>query len=80
EFSEDCWGKYPELKRKPNGTDIFKPEDVESAIESYDPCNFMYSIIEIERKSGLRIERNRRNYRKQKEHIKFMNAVRDNVS
>ncbi|MDK7301773.1 hypothetical protein QP458_12070, partial [Staphylococcus hominis] len=43
-------------------------------------CNFMYSIIEIERKSGLRIERNRRNYRKQKEHIKFMNAVRDNVS
>lgn len=55
-------------------------EDLNSALEVYDRGYYNFTIEDIEKLTDIRIERNKRNYRKQEEHIKIMNFVRDNIS
>ena len=55
-------------------------EDLNSALEIYDRAYYNFTIDDIEKLTGIRIERNKRNYRTQKEHIKMMNYIRDNIT
>jgi transcriptional regulator of acetoin/glycerol metabolism len=43
--------------------------DIESALEAYDKEYFNFKIDDIEKLTDVRIERNKRNHRKQEEHL-----------
>lgn len=51
--------------------------DIESALEAYDKAYYNFTIADIEKLTDVRIDRNKRNGRKQEQHIKIMNAVRE---
>ena len=55
----------------------FTRDDVKSALECYDRKYCTFPIEDIEKLSGIKIERNRRNGRKQEIHVKLMTATRD---
>ena len=52
-------------------------DDIRSALEAYDKEYYNFTISDIEKLTNVRIERNKRNGRNQKQHIKIMNAIRD---
>ena len=58
----------------------FTEDDVHDAMLAYDENYNKWPIKTIEDTTLFRIERNRRNGRKQDEHLKMMNFVRDNLS
>lgn len=51
-------------------SNAFTEYDLESAMKAYDENIFYLPIKDIESLSGIRIERNRRNYRTQADHLK----------
>ncbi len=55
-------------------------KDIKSALEMYSKEYYNFKIDDIEKLTDIRIERNKRNYRKQKDHIKIMNFVRDEIN
>jgi len=57
----------------------FTKEDCDSALECYDLRYAKFPIKDIEKITGITIERNKRNGRRQKQHVKIMNAIRDVV-
>ena len=57
----------------------FTRDDVKSALECYDRKYCTFPIDDIEKLSGIKIERNRRNGRKQELHLKLARAVRDTL-
>ncbi|MGL4948155.1 MAG: hypothetical protein ACRC42_02095, partial [Mycoplasma sp.] len=52
-------------------------EDMKSALETYSKAYYNYNISDIEKLTDIRIERNKRNGRKQEQHINVMNAIRE---
>jgi len=52
-------------------------EDVKSALEAYDKEYYNFTIADIEALTSVRIERNKRNGRKQKQHLQFARGVCD---
>ena len=52
-------------------------KDLYSALDVYDRGYYNFTINDIEKLTDIRIERNKRNYRNQEQHIKVMNAIRD---
>lgn len=58
----------------------FTLEDVDSALECYSKDYYNFTIADIELLTDVRIERNKRNGRKQADHIKLMNFVRDEIN
>ena len=48
-----------------------RPEDMQSALEAYDKEYYNFTIRDIERLADVRIERNRRNGRPQKLHLRL---------
>jgi hypothetical protein len=54
-------------------------DDVSSALEVYSRDFYNFTIEDIEKLSGVRIERNKRNGRKQKVHIKVISSIRDTL-
>ena len=50
--------------------------DIESALEAYDKEYFNFTIADIEKLTNVRIERNKRNGRTQKDHVIVMNTMR----
>lgn len=56
----------------------FTKEDMRSALEMYDKSFYMFTLGDIEKVSGIRVERNKRNFRNQLEHIKRITLLRDN--
>ena len=52
-------------------------QDVKDALEIYSKEYYHYTIADIEKMSAIKLERNRRNYRKQDIHLKRARAVRD---
>ena len=52
-------------------------EDVESALEVYSKEYYNFKISDIEYLTDLHIERNKRNYQKQKDHLEEARAIRD---
>ena len=51
--------------------------DVDSAMECYSKDYYNFTIADIELLSDLRIERNKRNYQKQSDHLEEARAIRD---
>ena len=60
-----------------NEKEPFTEEDIKSALECYDERYNTFPLKDIEKITNIRIERNKRNGRKQEQHIKIMNAIRD---
>ena len=58
----------------------FTTGDVLDALEAFNEKWITYPRISVEYKSGIRIRANKRNGRKQKDHIKLMNYVRDEIN
>lgn len=58
----------------------FKREDILAALEMYNDNYITFPIDSITTLTALQIEKNKRNGRKQAEHIKIMNFVRDEIN
>lgn len=78
ELIEDAYSfldKFDEMSE--NGTNRFTDEDVMDALQGYyDKDLVTYPINSIVYRSGIPIEKNKRNFRKQAIHIKYMNNQR----
>ncbi len=58
----------------------FTTEDVLDSLEAFNEKWITYPRNSIEYRSGIRIKANKRNGRKQSDHIKLMNYVRDEIN
>lgn len=58
----------------------FKREDILAALEMYNDNYITFPIDSITTLTALQIEKNKRNGRKQAEHIKIMNFIRDEIN
>lgn len=76
EVKADMHEKFEELKNIEHSNPLTK-EDLYTALEVYDREYYNFTIDDIEKLTDIRIERNKRNYRTQKQHISVMNAIRD---
>ena len=52
-------------------------DDIKSAMEAYDKEYYNFTIADIEALTDVRIERNKRNGRKQEQHLQFARGVRE---
>lgn len=79
ELEKDCFSllqPYDSISKTEDNP--FKISDVMSALQIYQDKNYItFPITSIEKLSGLKIEKNKRNGRKQKVHLKIMNSTRD---
>lgn len=75
-LKEDMQMVYGRLQDIEHGN-AMTPYDIESALEAYDKVYYNFTIADIEKLTEVRIERNKRNYRKQKQHVEFMNGIKD---
>ncbi len=60
-----------------NKKEPFTKEDIDSALECYDYRYCTFPIKDIEKLSAIRIKKNKRNYRKQAQHLKIARFTRD---
>lgn len=63
-----------------NPEEPFTETDVNSALECYDYKYCTFPRDDIAKLSNIPIEANKRNYRKQADHIKLMNFIRDEIN
>ena len=68
ELKDDMDKMFDQLK-KIQHDNVFTQEDVSSALEMYDREFYRFPIDDIEKVSGIRIEKNKRNYRPQALHL-----------
>lgn len=81
ELEKDCFElmtRFELLTREDKNH--FDEADVLDALEAYDQKWITYPRSSIEYRSGIPIQPNKRNGRKQKEHIRLMNFVRDELN
>lgn len=76
-LEEDAYGLIPFMNTL--GSE-FTEDDVLHALQAYDDSYITYPIKTIEERTDIKIKRNKRNGRKQKDHIKLMNFVRDEIN
>lgn len=50
--------------------------DIMSALEAYDDALYLFRIEDISAISGIRIDKNKRNYRKRDKHLEYMRGVK----
>lgn len=72
----DMYAAYEELRKVEHDNPLTK-EDIRSALETYDKEYYNFTISDIEKLTDIRIERNKRNYQKQKDHLEEARAIRD---
>lgn len=75
-LKEDAYNlieKFTDINKK----EPFTKEDIDSALECYDYRYCTFPIKDISKLSAIPIPKNKRNNRKQAQHIKIMNAIRD---
>ena len=72
ELERDAFDLMPILADK---GDPFTKDDVVHALEAYKDSYVTYPIDKIEERTGLRIERNKRNGRKQETHLKIARST-----
>ena len=78
ELERDAFGLIDIMNNKDeNKSDPFTEDDVLAALEGYDSAWFTYPIDKMSYRANIPIEKNKRNGRKQEQHIKIMNAIRD---
>lgn len=81
ELEEDCFKIMDFFETLTNSDDNhFTEADVLDALEAFDDKWIVYPRDSIEYKSGIPIPKNKRNGRKQADHIKLMNFVRDELN
>ena len=71
---DDLHDVYEDLKEIEH-TNPMKPEDIKSALEAYSKDYYNFTIEDIEKITEIRIERNKRNGRRQEDHLKRARAV-----
>lgn len=76
QLKEDMAVMFDELKGVEHGNPLTE-YDIESALETYDKEYYNFTIADIEKLTDVRIKRNKRNYRKQKLHLKIARGTRD---
>jgi len=69
-LKEDMYSMFDKLQNIEHGNPLTE-YDIESALEAYDKEYFNFKIADIEKLTDVRIERNKRNYRKQDLHLKL---------
>ena len=89
-YAVKCGIPYEEVKKKAydlvselnsrKPEQPFTVEDVNSALECYDVQFATFPINDISRLSGIFIEKNKRNGRKQKQHCEVMRAIQNVVN
>lgn len=77
ELSKDALGLVDFLDSLGDGTDPFTEEDALDALEAYNDSYITYPIKTIVERTGIPIERNKRNGRKQVQHLKLARFARD---
>ena len=78
ELEKDAFMFMEKFDKLPSSEDNpFTEKDVIDALQAYDDRYMTYPINSISYLTDIHIEKNRRNYRKQEQHIKIMNAIRD---
>jgi hypothetical protein len=75
-LKDDMYAAYEELKKVEHDNPLTE-EDIRSALETYDKEYYNFTIADIEKLTDIRIERNKRNGRKQEEHLKRARAVQN---
>lgn len=78
-LKKDMKEDFTELK-KIEHTNMLTQEDLNSALEVYSREYYNFTIADIEKLTDIRIERNKRNYRKQEQHLKIARATRDIIN
>lgn len=73
-MKQDIYTAYEQLKLVTHDNDLTE-EDVKSALETYDKEYYNFTISDIEKLTDIRIERNKRNGRRQVEHLRRTRAV-----
>ena len=63
-----------------NKENPFTEDDVLAALEGYDSAWYTYPIEKMSYRSNIPLVSTKRNGRKQKDHIKMMNFVRDELN
>ena len=78
EVKADMIEKFEELKNVEHSNELCE-DDLYTALEVYEREFYNFTIDDIEKLTDIRIERNKRNYRPQEQHIRVMNAIRDTI-
>lgn len=73
-LEKDAYGLVPVLNAR---GDPFTEDDVLHALEAFTDSYITYPIDTIVYRTGIPIEKNKRNYRKQKDHVKVMNTMKN---
>lgn len=77
ELEADAYGLIPLMNTK---GDLFTEDDVLHALEAFTDSYITYPIDTIVNRTGIAIEKNKRNGRKRADHVKLMNFVRDEIN
>lgn len=76
-LEEDAYGLIPFMNTK---GDEFTEDDVLHALEAYSDSYITYPIDTIVVRTGIPIEKNKRNWRKQTQHMEVMRAIQNVVN
>lgn len=80
ELEADCLEISKVFSESDTPDNPFTRRDMIAALQAYEDANiFTYPISAIQDRSGIPIIKNKRNYRKMKTHIKYMNLMRDEL-
>lgn len=66
---------YEQLKTIDH-TNALTKHDIDSALETFDKEYYNFTIADIEKLTDVRIERNKRNFRKQQQHLQLARGIR----
>ena len=81
ELEKDAFGLLKHMEALTDSEENhFTTGDILDALEAFNDKWITYPRNSIEYKSGIRIKVNKRNGRKQKDHIKLMNYIRDEIN
>lgn len=78
-LEQDLYAAYEQLKLVEHDNALTE-EDIKSALEVYDKEYYNFTIADIEKLTDIHIERNKRNGRKQAQHMEVMRAIQSVVN
>jgi hypothetical protein len=74
-LEKDMQEAFEILRNTEHGNELTQ-EDVNAALRAYDKNYYNFALNDIEKLTNIRVERNKRNGRKQAAHIEVMNAMK----
>lgn len=79
ELRDDMYILFEELKDIQHNHALDEG-DIKSALETYDRQYYNFTIDDIVKLTDIQIPKNKRNYRKQEDHVRMMSLIRDNMT